>query len=123
MIKILIDIQGFQPDLDQRLRETLEALEDDAFLNNDLDDDFFAALNAENNELYEEEEEDFDDKEVVDWELEFKKFRRNANRMKKSEEDDKRSRTTDGYSMTSSLMFRNDRLRLLDEQFEEVKVS
>ncbi len=108
--------------MDPRLRETLEALEDDAYIENDLDDDFFAGLNDENHESYEEEEEE----EVGNWESEFKKFK---NRVEKSEngdddyenEDDKRSRTTGGYSMTSSIMFRNDKLRLLDEQFKKVK--
>ncbi|CAG8601585.1 5525_t:CDS:2 [Rhizophagus irregularis] len=31
-----------------------------------------------------------------------------------------RETTTGGYSMTSSIMFRNDKLRLLDEQFEKI---
>ena len=60
--------------------------------------------------------------------MEFKKFRKNKNRIKGSEEDydhedEKGSRTTGGYSMTSSIMFRNDKLRLLDEQFEKVKIN
>ncbi|CAB4403932.1 unnamed protein product [Rhizophagus irregularis] len=121
------DIQGFQPDMDPKLRETLEALEDGAYINDDLDDDFFAALNAEDIEFYEEEEEDseHDEKEAENWELEYKKFRKNKNREKESDDDDdddddKRSRTTGGYSMTSSIMFRNDKLRLLDEQFEKI---
>ncbi|RIA99254.1 Low temperature viability protein [Glomus cerebriforme] len=117
------DIQGFQPDMDPKLRETLEALEDDAYIKDDVDDDFFAALNAEDDEFYEEEEEDFehDTEEIENWELEFKKFRKNKNRIKESDDDDddKRSRTT-GYSMTSSIMFRNDKLRLLDKQFEKI---
>lgn len=113
--------------MDPKLRETLEALEDGAYINDDLDDDFFAALNAEDIEFYEEEEEDseHDEKEAENWELEYKKFRKNKNREKESDDDDdddddKRSRTTGGYSMTSSIMFRNDKLRLLDEQFEKV---
>ncbi|CAG8640629.1 26_t:CDS:10 [Funneliformis mosseae] len=94
------DIQGFLPDMDPRLRETLEALEDDEYVENDLDDEFFSALNAENNEFYEEQEEDFEpEEEIENWE----------------------SETTGGYSMTSSIMFRNDKLRLLDEQFEKIE--
>ncbi|CAI2173100.1 1579_t:CDS:2 [Funneliformis geosporum] len=119
------DIQGFLPDMDPRLRETLEALEDDAYVENDLDDEFFETLNAESDEFYEQREEDFEPEEVGNWESEFKKFK---NRIKKSEggeddynEDDKRSRTTGGYSMTSSIMFRNDKLRLLDERFEKIE--
>jgi len=115
------DIKGFQPDMDPKLRETLEALEDNAYLDNDLDDNFLAALNAEEDEEFYEEEEDFDEgEEDGNWESEFKKFRESVNRIKENEEDDKKSRTTAGYSMTSSIMFRNDKLRLLDEQFEKI---
>ncbi|CAG8747376.1 7994_t:CDS:2, partial [Acaulospora colombiana] len=88
------DLQGFQPDLDQNLREILEALENEAYVENDLSDDFFAALNDEG-------ENDDDHEEGSDL-----------------YEDDRRSRTT-GYSMTSSIMYRNDKLRLLDDQFEK----
>ncbi|CAG8548136.1 7623_t:CDS:2 [Racocetra fulgida] len=34
-------------DMNPKLRETLEDLEDDVYIENDLDDDFFSALNAE----------------------------------------------------------------------------
>lgn len=37
-------IAGFQPDMDPRLRETLEALEDEAYVDEDEDDDFFGDL-------------------------------------------------------------------------------
>ncbi|KAJ3750932.1 Low temperature viability protein-domain-containing protein [Lentinula detonsa] len=37
-------ISGFQPDMDPHLRQTLEALEDDAFVDDDLTDDFFGDL-------------------------------------------------------------------------------
>ena len=37
-------IAGFQPDMDPRLREALEALEDDAFVDEEGDDDIFDAL-------------------------------------------------------------------------------
>ncbi|KAJ4485638.1 Low temperature viability protein-domain-containing protein [Lentinula aciculospora] len=37
-------ISGFQPDMDPHLRQTLEALEDDAFVEDDLADDFFGDL-------------------------------------------------------------------------------
>ncbi|CAG8795116.1 23104_t:CDS:2, partial [Dentiscutata erythropus] len=77
--------EGFQPDMDPRLRETLEALEDDEYVEDDIDD-YFEKLNNK--------EKDDDD------------------------ENDKRSRTT-GYSLTSSIMFRNEKLRLLDDQFEK----
>ncbi|KAJ3815592.1 Low temperature viability protein-domain-containing protein [Lentinula aff. lateritia] len=37
-------ISGFQPDMDPHLRQALEALEDDAFVDDDLADDFFGDL-------------------------------------------------------------------------------
>lgn len=37
-------ISGLQPDMDPHLRQTLEALEDDAFVEDDLGDDFFGEL-------------------------------------------------------------------------------
>ncbi|KAI0964293.1 hypothetical protein AcW1_001147 [Taiwanofungus camphoratus] len=40
-------IAGFRPDMDPHLRQVLEALEDDAFVDDDLEDDFFGELVAE----------------------------------------------------------------------------
>jgi protein LTV1 len=40
-------IAGFQPDMDPHLRQTLEALEDDAFVDGEMDDDFFGQLVAD----------------------------------------------------------------------------
>ena len=37
-------ISGFQPDMDPHLRQTLEALEDEAFVDDGLEDDFFGEL-------------------------------------------------------------------------------
>jgi protein LTV1 len=37
-------ISGLQPDMDPHLRQTLEALEDDAYVDDGLDDDFFGKL-------------------------------------------------------------------------------
>ncbi|KAJ7201283.1 Low temperature viability protein-domain-containing protein [Mycena pura] len=37
-------IAGFQPDMDPHLRQVLEALEDDAFVEDELEDDFFGEL-------------------------------------------------------------------------------
>jgi len=54
------EIAGFQPDMDPRLREVLEALEDDAFV--DGDDDIFQELAKDGAELtLEEFEETYDD--------------------------------------------------------------
>jgi protein LTV1 len=52
-------IAGFQPDLDPHLRQTLEALEDDAFVDDDLEDDFFGEL-ITGGERPKEEDPDFD---------------------------------------------------------------
>ena len=40
-------IAGFQPDMDPHLRQVLEALEDDAFVDDELKDDFFGELVGE----------------------------------------------------------------------------
>ncbi|KAK5052124.1 hypothetical protein LTR84_002928 [Exophiala bonariae] len=41
------EIAGFQPDMDPRLREILEALDDDAYVDNEDDQDIFGALAKE----------------------------------------------------------------------------
>jgi protein LTV1 len=40
-------IAGFQPDMDAHLRQVLEALEDDAFIDDELEDNFFGELVAD----------------------------------------------------------------------------
>lgn len=45
------DIAGFQPDMDSRLREALEALEDDAYVDGEDEDDTFGALSGEGVEV------------------------------------------------------------------------
>lgn len=82
---------GLQPDMDPRLREVLEALSDEEYVENDLDDDFFEALNAEGDpydpaedEEYfdsEEEYEDYQDEQEeeitqdnYDWQAAFNKY-------------------------------------------------
>ncbi|KFA63244.1 hypothetical protein S40285_04902 [Stachybotrys chlorohalonatus IBT 40285] len=52
-------IAGFQPDMDPRLREVLEALEDDAYV--DDDDDIFQKLAKDGRELDDFEFEEYDD--------------------------------------------------------------
>lgn len=56
-------IAGFQPDMDPRLREVLEALEDDEYVDPEGDDDVFQQLAKDSRELDEREFEDteFDD--------------------------------------------------------------
>lgn len=84
---------GLQPDMDPRLREVLEALDDEEYVDNELDDDFFESLNAdgepydpeEDEEYYDSEEEYYNDEqdeeeeggevneENYDWQAAFKK--------------------------------------------------
>jgi protein LTV1 len=64
-------IAGFKPDMDPRLREALEALEDEAFVDEDGEDDIFGVLTANAEEMDEGDWEDslFDhDEEDDGWE-------------------------------------------------------
>lgn len=77
-------ISGFQPDMDPHLRQTLEALEDDAFVDDELADDFFGDL-IEGGTRDSDEEADFafyDDgppeessEEPSTWEERFAQFK------------------------------------------------
>ncbi|KZP28946.1 LTV-domain-containing protein, partial [Athelia psychrophila] len=78
-------IAGFNPDMDQHLRQALEALEDDAFVDDGLEDDFFGELvgGGERDQEDEVEFEFYEDGapqqvEEVDentWEGRFAKFK------------------------------------------------
>lgn len=59
-------IAGFRPDMDPHLRQTLEALEDDAFVDDGLEDDFFGELIAEGEREVEEVDYDFDEDGFAD---------------------------------------------------------
>ena len=61
-------LAGFQPDMDPRLREVLEALEDEAYV--DEDDEIFGELAKDNEEIDEEEFEHgaYDDDDDEGWE-------------------------------------------------------
>ncbi|KAJ7492180.1 Low temperature viability protein-domain-containing protein [Mycena latifolia] len=82
-------IAGFQPDMDPHLRQVLEALEDDAFVEDDLEDDFFGQLVgdgergsddevefefSEEGAAQDDEEEDIDD--AAGWEARFSQFKK-----------------------------------------------
>ncbi|GLB35737.1 putative low temperature viability protein [Lyophyllum shimeji] len=98
-------IAGFQPDMDPHLRQVLEALEDDAFVKDDLEDDFFTQLVADGErgsdgavdfEFEEggvEDEEsrggDEDDEEEAGWEERFAEF--------KKAQKTAQARSDDGY--------------------------
>ncbi|KAI8078762.1 Low temperature viability protein-domain-containing protein [Halteromyces radiatus] len=130
---------GLQPDMDPRLREVLEALEDEEYVEDDLDN-FFDDLNDETLEPYdpdEEEYEDYSDEEYedyeedgpvdpenYDWQAAFNKFKRNQTRAGSDDEfddiDDRQSKGT-GFSISSSAMHRTTQLRTLDDRFDRIE--
>ncbi|CAO3693312.1 unnamed protein product [Rhizopus stolonifer] len=136
---------GLQPDMDPRLREVLEALSDEEYVDDDLDDDFFENLNGEGepydpaddieDEEYYDSEEEYEhadheqeqaDEGNYNWEAAFKKFKINQDRKNAGSDDefddefDGQSRAT-GFSVSSSTMHRNTQLRLLDDRFEKIE--
>jgi protein LTV1 len=77
-------IAGFKPDMDPHLREVLEALEDDSFVDEDTEDEFFGEL-LEEGERQEGESFEFEYHEALDgedvdtgdaWEARFAKFKK-----------------------------------------------
>ncbi|KAJ6486159.1 Low temperature viability protein-domain-containing protein [Mycena vitilis] len=79
-------IAGFQPDMDPHLRQVLEALEDDEFVEDDLEDDFFGELVADGERGTDEEvefefseqmaPEDEEVDESAGWEARFSQFKK-----------------------------------------------
>lgn len=157
------ELAGLQPDMNPHLRQALEALEDDAFVDDGLKDDFFQELvqggerSDKDPDVYEFEEvaESVSDTlgegaEPEDWEARFKAFKKEQTKMAGDDEEhsddfssDGRSEAADmmgelpilptsrkrrrkgqsdasGYSMSSSSMYRNAGLTLLDEKFDKV---
>ncbi|KAI0718882.1 Low temperature viability protein-domain-containing protein [Cerioporus squamosus] len=162
-------IAGFQPDMDPHLRQVLEALEDDAFVDEGLEDDFFGALVADGERAPDQDfgfkfrEEGLPDGEnaveegdVVpgegedeSWEARFARFKREQKSVPQDEDASdfdayseggdtigtlpqmsvigakKRRRKgasdASGYSMSSSSMWRNENLTILDERFDQIQ--
>ncbi|KAI8060317.1 Low temperature viability protein-domain-containing protein [Gongronella butleri] len=147
---------GLQPDMDPRLREVLEALEDEEYVEDDLGEDFFDQLNDPEAEFYdpdedeyyddeddyyndysgEEEEEEIEevyedapvDPENYDWQAAFNKFKRDQRRADSDDEfdeendrDDVRSKGTGMSAISSSTMFRNKHLQVLDDRFDRIE--
>ncbi|KAJ2553103.1 Protein ltv1 [Coemansia sp. RSA 1933] len=129
---------GIQPHMDPNLRDVLEALEDDAV--EEFEDDFLDKLNAD--ELLsgdedamgdEDDDEDFDPNDVFAAVQRMKARNRqqyNSDDDYDDEEEDDESHggwprtahtASTGASMSSSAMFRNDKLTLLDEQFDKIE--
>ena len=94
-------ISGFQPDMDPHLRQVLEALEDDAFVEDELEDDFFSQLVADG-ERGSDEEVDYEFREAgiehVDehpqtldgdssWQQRFADFKKNQAGTKQTSDD------------------------------------
>ncbi|KAG0257731.1 hypothetical protein DFQ27_004958 [Actinomortierella ambigua] len=163
---------GLNPDMPTDLREVLEALEDDAYVQEDLDEAFFGALDGEEGDLesflkpgeygddddyedeYDEEEGEGDYEEDEEeeegkggegkpaWMAEFHKFKKARDQAQYDSdegdygesdddfEDDRASKTSkrrvggasaSTFSMSSSAMFRNENLTLLDERFDKIE--
>lgn len=139
---------GLQPDMDPKLREVLEALEDEAFATLDVeqneDDDFFGSLvkkgERAEDEYSDEEWEEEDEEETGEWEKEIARFKAPVPVSADSDDEDfasedgdtiadlkassarRKPRTVVGssFSMSSSAMFRNQGLQDLDDRFDQV---
>ncbi|KAK9373355.1 Low temperature viability protein-domain-containing protein [Lipomyces chichibuensis] len=140
-------ISGLQPDMDPGLREVLEALEDEAYVE---DDDAIFTEIITGDTSAEDADEIADEHGVADvdgedWEAEFAKFKISQSKQRAADSDDDfdedglgslvsvgrgagKSRktttartSTSGYSMSSSAMFRNEGLSLLDDRFDQIE--
>ncbi|KAI8981205.1 LTV-domain-containing protein [Trametes punicea] len=163
-------IAGFQPDMDPHLRQVLEALEDDAFVDDNLEDDFFGEL-VKDGERAPDEPLEFEfreeglperedtaaglreagqaDEEDESWEVRFARFKEAQKSAPHKDVSDvdayseggdtvgtlprlpviggkrRRKGTSDasGYSMSSSSMWRNEHLTVLDERFDQIQLE
>ncbi|KAI9297629.1 Low temperature viability protein, partial [Neoconidiobolus thromboides FSU 785] len=117
---------GMDPDV----LDALDALEDDAYVDDNLEEDFFDELDGSEGEYIQEEEEELDPE--AGWEEHFKHFMKNKNKNESDDEEEgniknkklsglDRRTSASKYSMTSSVMFRNEKLTLLDDQFERIE--
>ncbi|KAI7817026.1 Low temperature viability protein-domain-containing protein [Gamsiella multidivaricata] len=134
---------GLQPDMPFDIRETLEALEDEAFVDGELDESFFDQLDEDGNDFDfgdgegdEYNDEDEEEEGADGWEADFKKFKKAQKYASDNESfegsDDGYSQTSRSsrrpagasastFSMSSSAMFRNENLTLLDERFDKIE--
>ena len=150
-------IAGFQPDMDPHLRQALEALEDEAFVDSGLEEGFFGELlvdgerGPDDDPVFEFSEwgaGEGEEEEVgpEDWQAAVKRFKHaqqsipddaGSDEDRYSEGGDtvgsipqfsviggkkrrKGSSDASGYSMSSSSMFRNAGLTMIDERFDQV---
>ncbi|KAJ1881251.1 Protein ltv1 [Coemansia sp. RSA 486] len=134
---------GIQPYMDHNLREVLEALDDEEV--EEFDEEFLDKLNSDNPPSDAEDSDEYgsdrargayddDDDEDFDPEDVFAQVRRMKALKKQqydSDSDDMDSNdgrgwggagtSSTGFSMSSSAMFRNDKLSLLDEHFDKIE--
>jgi len=115
------------------VREVLYSLDDPSTIDENMEDDFVLQLNAEPGSdeeefdmeaaMYGTEEEEDDDDDEWAAVRKFKKAQKSENQENyyddDDDEDDRRTGLT-GFSMSSSAMFRNKHLTLLDDRFERV---
>lgn len=93
-------IAGFQPDMNPHLRQVLEALDDDAFVDESLDDDFFSEIVAEGERGSDEDidfeftedgitetEDDINCVQEVSWEKSFSDFKKKYTKSSGSDSD------------------------------------
>lgn len=125
------DISGFQPDMDIRLREVLEALEDDRYLSSDEDGDLDKLIRsgkADDSSVVENSDTDWDSEDAriskdilsidsltYDNDSIFNECLKN-----KKKKFRKPLSTATYCSLTSSILPRSEALMLLDDRFEKV---
>ena len=106
-------IAGFQPDMDPHLRQALEALDDDAFVDPAVEDNFFGDLLAEGEleegevlpfEFHEDGLQQESQVEEDDWQRRFAKFKlEHKGRMNAASEQDGQSEGADTLGRLPSL--------------------
>ncbi|KAJ1973311.1 Protein ltv1, partial [Dimargaris xerosporica] len=115
--------KGLLLDYDPEVRATLEALEDGDCVDDELDDAFFDMLDSTEPVEYirDEEVEPLDEEQAFIWRVKQASQQRTAagsDSVSCGSDDDRRTMGTN-FSMSSSAMYRNDKLTLLDDQFEQ----
>ncbi|KAJ1984042.1 Protein ltv1 [Dimargaris verticillata] len=115
--------RGLLLDYDPEVRATLEALEDEDCVDEALDDDFFDLLDSTEPVEYtrDEEAEPMDEEQAFIWRVKQASQQRataGSDSVSCGSDEDRRTMGTN-FSMSSSAMFRNDKLTLLDDQFEQ----
>ncbi|PIA16122.1 hypothetical protein COEREDRAFT_81560 [Coemansia reversa NRRL 1564] len=127
---------GPQPYMDHNVREVLEALEDEDDDAEGFDDGFLKKLNADvldsddedaqgdgGGMFDDDDDDDFDADDVFAQVVRMKEQRQHTYSDEYSEEGGsfEGDVASTGFSMSSSAMYRNDKLTLLDEHFDKVE--